>query len=208
MLQRPHRIRLQRLVGTVQLWTQRGPVLLTLSVPTCRGCNSEISTRGTRFLCQPDHAATDGALVIHHGEGSRKSARVCLCRPRSRLWCRPELHTEKTRPFHCPSKKRLLKQLEVRLRQLAVGRQAAETSRRRVVEAGKKSAEALRKAQRESDEVLDNLLKSVEDFDKPPPCAKAASCWERMGGFATSARRRDRWTTRLTPSPRQDEARR
>ena len=44
--------------------------------------------------------------------------------------------------------------------------QAAETSRRRGVETIKRSAEALHKAQRESDEVLDNLLKSVVDFDK------------------------------------------
>ena len=43
--------------------------------------------------------------------------------------------------------------------------QAAEKSRRRVVEARKKSAEVLHKAQRELDEVLHNLLQSVEDFD-------------------------------------------
>ena len=43
--------------------------------------------------------------------------------------------------------------------------QAAEPSQRRAVEASKQSAETLRKAQRESHEVLDNLLKSVEDFD-------------------------------------------
>ena len=34
------------------------------------------------------------------------------------------------------------------------------------MEASKKSAEALRKAQRESDEVFDNALKSVQDSDK------------------------------------------
>ena len=44
--------------------------------------------------------------------------------------------------------------------------QAAETSRWRVVEASKKSAEVLHAAQRESDAVLHNMLKSVEDFDK------------------------------------------
>ena len=43
--------------------------------------------------------------------------------------------------------------------------QAAETSRRRALEASKKSAEALQKTQRASDEVLDNLLKIVQDFD-------------------------------------------
>ena len=35
----------------------------------------------------------------------------------------------------------------------------------RAVEASKRSAEALHKAHRESEEVLDNLLKTVEDFD-------------------------------------------
>ena len=40
---------------------------------------------------------------------------------------------------------------------------AAETSRRRAVEARKKSANALHTAQQNSD---DNLLKRVEDFDK------------------------------------------
>ena len=42
--------------------------------------------------------------------------------------------------------------------------QAAETFRRRAVLARKKSAEALHKAQRECDKVLDHLLKNVEDF--------------------------------------------
>ena len=66
--------------------------------------------------------------------------------------------------------------------------QAADTSWRRAVEASKKSAEALHKAQRESEEVCDNLLLCVEEFDKQIhsiPCAKTAWCWERMGGFAT-----------------------
>ena len=41
--------------------------------------------------------------------------------------------------------------------------QAVESSRWRAVEASIKSAEALHKAQRESHELLDNLLESVED---------------------------------------------
>ena len=44
-------------------------------------------------------------------------------------------------------------------------RQAAETFRRRAVEASKQLSVALHNAQRESDHVLDKLLESVEDFD-------------------------------------------
>ena len=42
--------------------------------------------------------------------------------------------------------------------------QAVESSQWRAVEARKKSAEALHKAQRESDELLDYLLESVKDL--------------------------------------------
>ena len=71
--------------------------------------------------------------------------------------------------------------------------QAVESSRWRAVEASMKSAEALHKAQRESHELLDNLLESVKDFltsrSRASPCTKTSLCWARMGGFATSARR-------------------
>ena len=52
--------------------------------------------------------------------GSTKTGRVCWLQ--TSLWCRPELLTKNTRPPDCPSKKRLLKQLRVRLRHLIVGR--------------------------------------------------------------------------------------
>ena len=65
-------------------------------------------------------------------------------------------------------------------------RQAAETSR------SKTSAEALHKGKRESDEVLDNLLKIVEGLSRAGPQHRHAGGepgFGRVGGFATSARR-------------------
>ena len=159
--QEPQRTLLQRLPGgearTAKTeWTHL-PVSVRVNMSRLL---QQIIQREGYVLCQPDHAATDGALVAQQRQG-RGKARECV-----------------HRGVDCgtgPSGSRRTRgQRTVRRNQLqdasvtaSLGRwQAAEMSWRRAAEASKKSAEALHHAQRESDEVLDNLLQSIKPFCK------------------------------------------
>ena len=90
----------------------------------------------------------------------------------------------------------------------------AETSRRLAVEASKKSAETLHMAQRESHEVFDKLLESVDDFDKQVHSITMSEDSLLLGvhgwfrDFRQAMESRDRSMTRLTLPHRQDGARR
>ena len=141
--------------------TQSGLVLLGLSVSTCRGCCSELlSVRDTFPL--PTRPRSDGRSTL--GLPSRMSGRARGCAGREVDCGKGRSCSLRTRGHPTVTRRwRLLK--HVYMWTAARDRwQAAETSRRRAVLARKKSAEALHKAQRESHEVLDNVLKSAEDI--------------------------------------------
>ena len=143
--QGPHRTLLQRLPGTVQHRIQSGLLLLALSVPTCRGCCIKLfSMRDTLPLAEEEreNVLTAKSTVIQERDAHTENEAT-------------RLSAEKATVEAAASVTAALDRW-----------QAAKMPRRRVVEASKKSAEALRMAHRVSDEVLDHLLKSVEDFDK------------------------------------------
>ena len=137
--------------ATVLLQTQSGRILLALSA----AANELFSVRDTFPL--PTRPRSDGRSTCGSPRrGSRKTARAC--QSRRRLWYRPKLHTKNTRATPLSSEEAAAETAA----SVAAAHdrwQASETSRRRAVEASEKSAEALHKAQRESDEILDNLLK-------------------------------------------------
>ena len=109
------------------------------------------SARGTRFLSQPDHARV---------EEERES--VLAAKPTVVQAQAAHEEHEAIRLFTEEAAAEAAASVTAALDCW----QFVWTSRRRAVEASKKSAEALNETQQESDGVLGNLLKSVEDFDK------------------------------------------
>ena len=133
--------------------TQSGLVLLGLSVSTCRGCGSESLNLRDAFPLAT-RRRRDGAAVAHQGEGRGRARGVCW--PRSRLWYRPKLLT----------KKHEATRLSPEDADAEAAANVIAALDRWAVEASKQSAETLHKAQRESHEAFDHLLKNVEDIDK------------------------------------------
>ena len=107
-------------------------------------------------------AATDGAPVTHEGKG-RGRARECAG-PEVDCGTGPSCHEE--HEVTRLSAEQAAGEAAASVAAALDRWQAAETSRRRALEASKRSAEAVYTAQRVFDEVLDNVLKSVEGCDK------------------------------------------